>query len=193
MKIKSWSDYRYFLAEDMKAYDPSISRWRPWHGIKYPTLGWQRKLRIAEYFINCQRGPASKVVALIFRLRARSAGMKLGFSIPPNVFGPGLTIAHWGTLVVNDKAQVGARCRIHPGAVLAVKDGLTPILGDDCYVGPGAKLIGGVTLGDRSVVGANAVVTKSFPADSVLAGVPAKAIDRTHGSVEREEVNGEGL
>ena len=102
--------------------------------------------------------------------------MNLGFSVPPNVFGPGLSIAHWGTLIVNDRARVGSRCRIHPGAVLAVKDGLATQLGDDCYVGPGAKLIGGIILGDGCVVGANAVVTKSFPAGSVLAGVPARVI-----------------
>mgnify|MGYP000933661130 FL=1 len=176
VQIDSWSAYRRFLTEDLAAYDPSLTAWRPWHAIKYPTLSFQRKLRLAEYWLNRRRGPVSKTIALLLRWRARHIGMKLGFSVPPNVFGPGLSIAHWGTLIVNDRARVGSRCRIHPGAVLAVKDGLATQLGDDCYVGPGAKLIGGIILGDGCVVGANAVVTKSFPAGSVLAGVPARVI-----------------
>jgi acetyltransferase-like isoleucine patch superfamily enzyme len=53
----------------------------------------------------------------------------------------------------------------------------TPItIGRDCWIGAGAIVLPGVTLGDRTVVGAGAVVTKSFPADSVLVGNPARAI-----------------
>jgi serine O-acetyltransferase len=124
--------------------------------------------------INRGTGPVSRAVGLVFRQRARSAGIKLGFSIPPNVFGPGLSIAHWGTIVVNDRVTVGARCRLHPGTVLGVKDEQVPTIGDDCYLGPGCKIIGGVVLGDDVRVGANAVVTHSFPSGVTLVGVPAR-------------------
>ena len=49
-------------------------------------------------------------------------------------------------------------------------------IGQNCWIGANAVILPGVELGDRVVVGAGAVVTKSFPADSVVAGVPAKAI-----------------
>ena len=174
MPIRSWADYRHYLAEDLHAYDPGLDHWRPWHAIRYPQLAWQRKLRLAELMINRATGPVSRAVGLVFRLRARTAGIKLGFSIPPNVFGPGLGIAHWGTIVVNDRVTVGPRCRLHPGTVLGVKDEAVPALGANCYLGPGCKVIGGVVLGDDVTVGANAVVTHSFPSGSVLVGVPAR-------------------
>lgn len=173
MPIRSWADYRRYLAEDLRAYDPQLDGWRPWLAIKYPQLAFQRKLRLAELLINRATGPVSRAVALVLRLRARTAGMKLGFSIPPNVFGPGLSIAHWGTVVVNDRAVVGARCRVHPGTVIGVKDDSVAILGDDCYLGPGAKLVGGIVLGNNVTVGANAVVTRSFPDGVTVMGVPA--------------------
>jgi serine O-acetyltransferase len=94
--------------------------------------------------------------------------MKLGFTIPANVFGPGLSIAHWGTIVVNPDCKVGARCRIHPGVCLGWHNGKVPVLGDDCYLGPGAKVFGGVVLGNQTKVGANAVVSKSYPAGGAI-------------------------
>lgn len=52
-----------------------------------------------------------------------------------------------------------------------------PVIGDNCYVGPGAKIFGGIVLGDNIVIGANAVVNASFPnGNCTIAGVPAKII-----------------
>lgn len=174
MPITSRADHRRYLDADMRAYDPSYTAWRPWYGVKYPQLAWQRKLRLAELLLNTASNPAARALAQVARLRARTAGIKLGFSIPPNVFGPGLCIVHWGTIVVNDRAVVGADCRMHPGTVLGVKDDQVPRLGDRCYLGPGSKLIGGIVLGDDVTVGANAVVTHSFPSGVTVMGVPAK-------------------
>jgi acetyltransferase-like isoleucine patch superfamily enzyme len=49
-------------------------------------------------------------------------------------------------------------------------------IGRNCWIGNGAAILAGVTLGDNVVVGANSVVTKSFPNNVVIAGVPAKII-----------------
>lgn len=51
-----------------------------------------------------------------------------------------------------------------------------PKIGSNCYIGTGAKLFGDITIGDNSIIGANAVVTKSFPESTKIAGVPAKAL-----------------
>lgn len=51
-------------------------------------------------------------------------------------------------------------------------------IGRNCWLGNGAVITAGVELGDHVVVGANAVVTKSFPSDVIIAGVPAKIIGR---------------
>lgn len=178
--IKSRADLKRYLLEDVRHYDPALKRWSLFAAIKYPTLAWTRKLRVAEYWINRSSGTLSKAVAIVYRMRARSAGMKLGFSIPPNVFGPGLRLPHWGTIVVNDRARIGARASVHPGTVIGVKNGEVPEAGDDVYFGPGCKVIGGVVLGNQVRIGANAVVTKSAPSRSILIGIPAKAVGTDH-------------
>ena len=54
---------------------------------------------------------------------------------------------------------------------------MSPILGDNVYIGPGAKLFGKITIADNISIGANAVVTKSFEQENIsIAGVPAKII-----------------
>ena len=60
-------------------------------------------------------------------------------------------------------------------------------IGNNVWVGEGVCIMPGVTLGDGCTVGANAVVTKSFPPNTVLAGSPAKAIKRWNGSLDAWE------
>lgn len=56
----------------------------------------------------------------------------------------------------------------------ATKDG-APVIGDDVYIGPGAKIYGNIVLGDRVTIGANAVVNRNFGNDQLLVGIPASA------------------
>jgi serine O-acetyltransferase len=137
---------------------------------------YERSLRYLEYCTNTSANP---VLLLIARFRHRRLGRQLGFSIPPNVFGPGLSIAHYGTIVVNPGARVGANCRIHVGVNIGIAAGqnAAPTLGEHCYIGPGAKLFGPIEIGPYTAIGANAVVNRSFPDGHItLAGVPAKQI-----------------
>lgn len=60
-------------------------------------------------------------------------------------------------------------------------------IGNRVWIGEGACILPGVSLGDGCVVGANAVVTHSFPAGSVIGGVPAKMIKRWNGTTKRWE------
>ena len=67
-------------------------------------------------------------------------------------------------------------------------DNRAPVIGDNCWIGPGAKLYGGIVLGNEIMVGANAVVTKSFEQDGItIAGVPAKIISYKGKSITRTE------
>jgi len=180
LMIQSTQDRDRYIQADLKR--AGVGRWSWAVGFRHPLLRYQRLLRRTEYVVNCRKGRLWKPYVLFCLFRLRRAGMKLGFTIHPNNFGPGLSIAHWGTIVVNPGCRVGANCRIHPGTSLGETDGGSPVLGDDCYIGPGAKLFGPITLGDRVSIGANAVVHKSFGSDLVLVGVPARAIDRRDGA-----------
>ena len=106
--------------------------------------------------------------------------MKLGFSIPLNVFGPGLSIAHYGTIVVAEKAKIGANCGIHEGVTIGATNGSSDAaqIGDNVFIGSGAKIIGGVKISNNVAIAANAVVVRDVICDNgcTVGGVPAKMI-----------------
>jgi serine O-acetyltransferase len=179
MAIHSRADYRQYLVSDLAANE--LTRWRSFDRFRYPVVAWLRELRRAEYHLNCSQG-IGRFYALVLKRRVRNRAIRLGFTIPLNVFGPGLALPHWGTIVVSEKASIGAHCRIHPGTCIGEHHGVSPVIGDHAYIGPGAKLFGGIVLGDHVKVGANAVVNKSFPEGNViLVGSPAYPVRRTPG------------
>ena len=134
-------------------------------------------LRMSEY---CKNTRKNIIIRLFYEVRRRRLGRLLGYSIPLNVFGPGLAIPHRGDIVVNDYAKVGRNCRIHVGTNIGTQIGTldeVPVIGDNCYIGPGAKLYGRIVIGNNVIIGANAVVNKSFPGGNcTIAGVPARII-----------------
>ena len=100
------------------------------------------------------------------------------FGIEVSLFaevGPGLKIEHHGTIFVNGQARIGKRCTLCQGVTIGEYKG-APTLGDFVFVGPGAKVIGGIRVGDNTIIGANCVVTKDVPENAVVVGVPGKVI-----------------
>ena len=140
----------------------------------------QRLLRKAEYYKNVKKkGFINKLIYLFVKLKYRKLSVKLCFTIPENVFGPGLAIVHYGTIVVNQHAKIGANCRIHVGTNIAASGGANkaPQIGDNVYIAPGVKIFGDVKVPNNTAIGANSVVNKSFTEENMLiAGVPAKII-----------------
>ncbi len=106
---------------------------------------------------------------------------KYGISISPATpIGPGLYIAHFGGIVVNTDAVIGRNCNLNHVVTIAQtnrgeRKGV-PIIGDNVYIGPGAKIIGKVKVGNNAAIGANCVVTKDVPDNAVVVGVPGKVI-----------------
>ena len=175
-KIESRLDYKSFRSADQKAL--GIER------INFASLSneifvFEARLRKLEFALNCSRNP----IRILFRkILFRRISIKLGYSISPNTFGPGLSIAHRGTVVVNGGARIGANCRLHVDVNIGTEAGkaaASPIIGNNCYIGPGAKLFGEIFIGPNTVIGANAVVNKSFPeGNQTIAGIPAKVISQ---------------
>lgn len=132
-------------------------------------------LRKHEYYLNSQK---NKLALLYYKSRHHYLGIKLGFSIPCNVFGAGLRINHYGYIVINSKAEIGEFCDIHQGVNIGESvDAKAPKIGSNVWIGPGAKLFGDIYISDNIMIGANSVVNKSFTeSDTRIAGVPAKAV-----------------
>jgi serine O-acetyltransferase len=116
------------------------------------------------------------VIRAVQQWRLKQLGMKLGFTVPRHVFGPGLSLAHYGSVVVNGRAHVGRNARVHSCVNIGEADGKVPRIGDNVYLGPGAKLFGDISVGDGAVIGANAVVNRDVPPRVMVGGVPARVI-----------------
>lgn len=94
--------------------------------------------------------------------------------------GEGTHIEHRGVaVVINRRAVIGARCSIGAQVVIGGRgkdiEGV-PIIGDDVYLGAGAKILGDIKIGDRSVIGANSVVLSDIPDGVTAVGVPARVL-----------------
>lgn len=89
--------------------------------------------------------------------------------------GPGLRLRHWGRgIIIHPEARLGSNVTLyHRVTIGAGEDGRTPCLGDNVYVGTGASIIGGVTIGDGARIAAGAVVVRDVPAGGLAVGVPA--------------------
>lgn len=177
--ISNKEDLKRYLEEDRKALGRGGNR------PANDDLIWRFEiaLRKYEYYSNCKMAPIpilNPFIKRFWRSRWNSLGLKCGYSIPRNCFEEGLSIAHTGTIVVNAAAKIGKNCRIHVCTNIGTAAGTStdcPIIGDDCYIGPGAKLFGSIRIGNGVAIGANAVVNKSFEENDVsIAGVPAKII-----------------
>ena len=97
--------------------------------------------------------------------------------------GPGLALPH-PVGVAFSGVRIGRQARLMGGVRLGgggyddqSRDGL-PTIGDNCYIFDGAKVFGAVTIGDRVVVGTNAIVSRDVPADVILMGNPARVVKR---------------
>ena len=113
-----------------------------------------------------------------------------GIEIHPGArLGRRFFIDHGMGVVIGETVETGDDVMLYHGVTLGgrQREGgkRHPTLGDRVVVGAGAKILGPVVIGDDSAVGANAVVTRDAPANSVLVGIPAKARARRPGEDTR--------
>lgn len=108
---------------------------------------------------------------------------------PGATIGRRFFIDHGMGVVIGETAEVGDDVMLYHGVTLGgrQREGgkRHPTIGDGVAVGAGAKVLGPITIGAGSMIGANAVVTKDAAADSILVGVPAKARTRRAGEDTR--------
>lgn len=180
--ITTYDDYILYLNRDRIALGIDNSRMKA--KIKnwlFPNMiyKFQKTLRKYEYISNCRKSLIYLPLKIYYKRKFSNISLKLGFSIPINVFGAGLAIVHYGTIIVSPYSKIGENCRIHAGTNIGASGGtnLAPIIGKNCYIGPGAKIYGGIEIPDNCAISANAVVNKSiYQEGKMLAGIPAQII-----------------
>lgn len=177
--IKSKTELQHYLAEDKSRYKAIVGKGYLIYLLKLfirsedaICLHYLRVLRKYEYYHNTR-----SVLRLWYKIRHSILEDKSGISIPINVVGPGLYIAHRGGVIINCKSM-GSHCIVSSGVVCGNKNTTdsVPAIGNNVELTLGCKVIGKLDIGDNVIVAPNSVVIKSVPANCVVSGVPAQII-----------------
>lgn len=120
---------------------------------------------------------------LISRWLSQTARSLTGIEIHPGAtIGHNFFIDHGMGVVIGETAEVGNNVTLYHGVTLGgtslQKVKRHPTIEDNVVIGAGAKVLGAVTIGANSRIGANAVVVKNTPPDSVVVGVPGQVVVR---------------
>jgi serine O-acetyltransferase len=164
--------FKYSLIDTMK------NLLLPNYIIKY-----LRAMRRIEYYTN-KNGILSKATLAINAIYYKRLAIKLGFSISSSVFGYGLVIPHYGTIVVGAGNKIGNYAVLHTSTCITAGK---KQIGNAFYLSAGAKVLNDIKLGDNVSVGANAIVNKSFEeSNCLLVGIPAIKIKDTEPWYKRD-------
>jgi serine O-acetyltransferase len=182
--IQSKEDYLFHIEADRIARGRSQEDWKWYYRFgkieTRETWAFQRLLRKLEYNINCGNSILNDLSRRLLGYQFNSLSARLGFSIPPNVFGPGLCLIHRGPVIVHESARVGENCTVRHCVTIGQGIGIpgkAPQIGNNVFIGPGAVIIGDITIADDIAIGANSVVNQSFLENGItIAGVPARKV-----------------
>jgi serine O-acetyltransferase len=176
----SWRRCKSLIASDLFRYDGAINARQFWrHFFFTPGFRYSVALRITRY-TRLQRwtrfGLRQFMAVMLYRYSVRY-GISISADTP---VGAGLYIGHFGGIHVNRGAVIGNNCNIQQDVTLGKANrgarAGSPVIGNDVFIGAGAKIIGHIHVGDGAAIGANAVVTRDVPPGAAVAGVPARVV-----------------
>lgn len=141
----------------------------------YPSVHALISHRIAHFFYKHKMFFIARLISQINRFIT-------GIEIHPGAkIGSEILIDHGMGVVIGETAVIGNRVTIYHGTTLGGTGKETgkrhPTVGNDVIIGAGAKLLGPITIGDNSKIGANSVVLKNVPKNSTVVGIPGKIIN----------------
>lgn len=165
----------YRLSAAKAIVEADIARWQKAgetdkHGITLAFFALTKKeeFRSVLYY----RMPMCRAFAWLIGRGAPALYLKT-----PNI-GPGLYLQHGFATIVTAKS-IGRNCLINQQVTIGYRGfDKAPFIGDNVSIRAGAKILGDVTIGDNSVIGAGAVVIKSVPPNCVIVGNPAYIVRR---------------
>lgn len=131
--------------------------------ILYRLMQWSRRRRLAP------------LEMLFNKLNAVCCNCIIGRGAE---FGPGFVLIHATGIVINGQVRGGANVLLEHQVTIGAERRRAPILGNDVFIGAGAKLIGSLCVGNGARVGANAVVVHDVPDHATVVGIPAKVVRR---------------
>lgn len=155
-----------------------VSNLRLWLGVLSPRFAPVLLCRLAHWFFRLKMSPVAKLVSL---LNFFLFGIEIAVRCP---IGKGFYLPHTQGTVIG-AWSMGENATIFQGVTLGAREvdfsyqeWSRPTVGDDVTIGSGAKVLGGLTLGSGSRIGANAVVLSDVAPGMVAVGVPAKTVNK---------------
>ena len=174
-------EFREVIQQDLLRYNlrQPFSLGLFWKSFRHdfaPGLRFLLVFRHCQYYRN-----ANKFLFYFFLFWLSRLKYKYGFDISyRTTIGKGLYIGHFGGVVIHGDAEIGENCNISQGITIGVlvrgqKTGV-PKIGNRVFIGPGATILGGITIGDDVLIGTHAIVTFDVPNNSVVAAPLASII-----------------
>jgi serine O-acetyltransferase len=149
---------------------------RLWLFLLSPRLAPTLLYRLSHFFCLCRLGVIAKFLSCF---NAVLFGIEIASSCQ---IGPGLLLPHTQGTVIG-AWSIGSNVTIFQGVTLGARlldfnasSATRPTIGDGVIIGAGAKVLGGIALGDNCRVGANSVVLSDIPPGCLAVGVPARVI-----------------
>lgn len=144
--------------------------------------------RFGTWRMTIQSRILRATLGLFYRMLYRRARNVYGIELPYTVkLGRRVIIEHQGAIVIHGHSEIGDDCIIRQGVSLGNKSldksWDAPRLGNRVNIGAGAKLLGGIVVGDDVNIGANAVVTGDVEAGQTVVGIPARPLKKTNLSI----------
>lgn len=161
---------RYFKPE-VRKIDADVSAWKQWKNVNfmpffYLFVEYPEFRNVVYYRLGILKNFIKWLYPPLMPLYIRC----------PNI-GEGLMIQHGFSSTIGAE-KIGSNCRVFQQVTIGWNGGKRPVIGDNVIICCGAKVIGGITVGNNVTIGANAVVCKDVPDNCVVGGVPAKIIKR---------------
>lgn len=174
-------ELKHYLAQDMLRYGLrgklTIRTFVRYFWVEViPGLKFMIVFRYCQYFRKKNR-----LLFYIYYLWLRRLRVKYGIDISYRTkIGKGLYIGHFGGIVIHGDTEIGAFCNLSQGMTIGVsnrgKNVGVPKIGDRVFIGPGAVILGGITIGNDVLIGTNAIVNFDVPDQSVVAAPLATII-----------------
>lgn len=137
-------------------------------------------LRRYEYLITCRTTLIKKLQRFYNLRQYQKFSKRLGYMIGDGVLGDNVILYHKGSIIINPDAKIGEGCKFHGDCCIGVShtgSSGCPTIGKNVDIGIGARILGDIYIADDIIIGANAVVTKSFFEPGItIAGIPAKKV-----------------
>jgi serine acetyltransferase len=160
-----------YVAEDFVAHDRDASR---------PGFRALLVYRFGNYRMHVPR-PWRAGLTVVYRAMFNYVRNQYGVEVPFSAkIGRRVVIEHQGGIVIHGCSVIGDDCIIRQGVTLGNRHMNAPfdapVLGQRVNVGAGAKLLGGIQVGDGASIGANSVVLRDVPSGGTAVGIPARLV-----------------